>query len=57
MEVRFAVIILPASLNNLSLAADVACTAAKYFCANSDKIGNSFLCISHHFKALMLFGC
>jgi hypothetical protein len=56
MEVRFAVIILPASLNNLSLAADVACTA-KYFCANSDKIGYSFLCISHHFKALMLFGC
>jgi hypothetical protein len=45
MEVRFAGIILPALLNNLSLVADVACTA-KYFHANSDKIRNSFLCIS-----------
>ena len=45
MEVRFAVIIFPASLDSCSLvpvAANVAWTARK-FCANSDKIEIPFM--------------
>ena len=50
-DVLFAVIIFPASENNLSLEVEVA-EIHKYFCARFDKIGNFNLYIFHHSNGL-----